>query len=56
MKIRYFFIQHYLEEKEMSIEYLPTGEMVADLLTKPLHGTTFVKLRDLVTGSRGMKL
>lgn len=56
VKIRYFFIQHYLEEKEISIEYLPTGDMVADLLKKPLHGTTSVKLRDLVTGSRGMKL
>ena len=56
VKIRYFFIQHYLEEKEISIEYIPTGEMVADLLTKPFHGTTFVKLRDLVIGSRRMKL
>ena len=50
VKIRYFFIQHYLEAKEITMEYLPTGEMVADLFTKPLHGTTFLKLRDLVSG------
>lgn len=56
VKIRYFFIQHYLEEKEISVEYLPAGEIVADLLTKPHHGATFIKLRDLVTGSRGLKL
>ena len=51
VKVRYFFIQHYLESKEIIMEYLPTGEMLADLFTKPLHGTTFLKLRDLVSGS-----
>ena len=50
VKIRYFFIQHYLETKEIKIEYLPTGEMVADLFTKPLHGRVFSKHRGLVTG------
>lgn len=50
VKIRYFFIQHFLEANEISIEYLPTGDMIADLLTKPLHSTMFLKLRSLVTG------
>jgi hypothetical protein len=40
IKIRYFFIRHYIDAREIVIEYLPTGAMVADILTKPLHGAT----------------
>ena len=50
VKIKYFFIQYYLEAKEISIEYLPTGDMVADIFTKPLHGTVFSKHRGMITG------
>ena len=50
VKIRYFFISHYIEENEIVLKYLPTGEMMADLLTKPLHGSLFEKLRELVAG------
>ena len=31
---------------ELCIEYMPTEEMLADILTKPLQGTLFKKLRD----------
>ena len=48
VKICHFFINHYIEEKVL--QYLPTGEMIADLLTKPLHGSQFEKLRKLVAG------
>jgi ABC-type transport system involved in Fe-S cluster assembly fused permease/ATPase subunit len=50
IKIRYFFIKHYIEKKEISVEYLPTGEMIADILTKPLHGTKFAELCANLTG------
>ena len=50
VKIRYFFIKHYIDANEIKIEYLPTGEMVADLLTKPLHGALFLTFRGLITG------
>jgi hypothetical protein len=33
IKIRYFFVSHYIESKEIALEYLPTGLMVADILT-----------------------
>jgi hypothetical protein len=34
--IRYHFIREKLEEGEISVEYVPTNEQVADVLTKPL--------------------
>ena len=40
--IRYFGIMN----KEISVNYMPTEDMIADILTKPLQGTLFKKLRD----------
>lgn len=51
VKVRHFFISHYVEANEIKIEYLPTGEMVADLMTKPLHGALFDKHRKMYIGS-----
>ena len=50
VKIRYFFISHYVETNEVAIAYLPTGQMVADILTKPLHGALFERLRLKLVG------
>ena len=41
IKIRYFFISHYIENNEIVTEHMPTSSMIADALTKPLHGTLF---------------
>ena len=43
--LRYFFVKDRIESGEVSIQYLPTGEMIADLLTKPLQGSLFRRLR-----------
>ena len=51
IKIRYFFVTHYIDAKEIVIEYLPTAEMVADILTKPLHGSLFLKFAAAMTGA-----
>ena len=51
IKIRYFFVHHYITSKEVELKYLPTSEMVADILTKPLHGALFQKFRGQLTGS-----
>ena len=51
VKIRYFFISHYVEEGEIKVDYLPTQEMVADIMTKPLHGSLFMKFRAARWGS-----
>jgi hypothetical protein len=42
---RYFFIKDRIEAKEVEISYLSTGEMIADILSKPLQGELFRKLR-----------
>ena len=44
--IRFFFVSDRVASKEIKIEYMPTGEMLADILTKPLQGAIFIKLRD----------
>ena len=50
IKIRYFFITHYIESKEIIIVHMPTACMIADALTKPLHGTLFVEMTAALTG------
>ena len=44
--IRFFFVCDRIANKEIQIEYLKTGEMLADILTKPLQGKLFQRLRD----------
>lgn len=36
----------YVEKGYIKINYIPTAEQIADLLTKPLPENTFTKLRD----------
>jgi hypothetical protein len=44
--IRYFFVSDKVETKEIEIDYMPTESMLADVLTKPLQGALFRRLRD----------
>ena len=46
--IRYLFLREKVLEKELKIEYCPTTEMVADMMTKPLATHSFEKLRRLI--------
>jgi hypothetical protein len=48
INIRYFFVKDRVDAGELLITYLSTDEMIADVLTKPLQGTLFVKLRNLL--------
>lgn len=48
INIRYFFVHDRVEAGEVSIQYCPTGDMVADFFTKPLQGTLFRKFRDQI--------
>jgi hypothetical protein len=46
INVRYFFIKDRIKSGEVKIVYKPTAEMIADILTKPLQGDLFRKLRD----------
>jgi hypothetical protein len=50
INIRYFFITDQIEKGNMTVEYCPTGEMIADYMTKPLQGKLFQKFKKLIMG------
>jgi hypothetical protein len=48
INIRYFLIADRINNRELSVKYCPTGEMIADFFTKPLQGKLFLKFRQLI--------
>ena len=48
--IRYFLIADRVKNKEISIEYCPTGDMVGDYHTKALQGKQFRRFRNTILG------
>jgi hypothetical protein len=46
--VRYFFIKQHIDNGDIQLKYLPTGQMVADMLTKPLVGRLFISLRQKI--------
>jgi hypothetical protein len=49
MSIRQFWITERVNNGEIRVEYLPTENMIANLLTKPLQGSQFVNERKMLT-------
>ena len=47
--IRFFFVHDRMASGEIAIEYMPTGHMLADILTKPLQGILYRRLRGALT-------
>jgi hypothetical protein len=47
--IRFFFVHDRMASGEIAIEYMPTGHMLADILTKPLQGSLYRRLRGALT-------
>ena len=43
ISIRYCFVKDRLDKKEFTLEYCPTGNMIANYFTKPLQGALFNK-------------
>jgi hypothetical protein len=49
--IRYFFLRDRNESKNLTIVNTPTQDMVADILTKPMQGHQFSRLRATITAT-----
>lgn len=45
INIRYFFVTDRIASREIELSHLGTSDMIADILTKPLQGNLFRKLR-----------
>jgi hypothetical protein len=39
-----------VKNKELSVEWCPTGDMIGDFMTKPTQGALFIKFRDQIMG------
>jgi hypothetical protein len=50
ISVRYFFVTDMIKKKKVSVEWCPTGDMIADFWTKPVQGAAFIKNRDLIMG------
>ena len=48
--IRYYFVTDRIAKGELTVEWCPTADMIADFMTKPLQGALFRKFRDIVMG------
>ena len=46
IRLRYHFIREQVEEGAVKLQWVPTGQQLADVLTKPLHGQAFRQWRD----------
>ena len=46
--IRFFFVSDRINSGEIVVEYMKTQDMIADILTKPLQGALFRRLRNLL--------
>jgi hypothetical protein len=48
---RYNYINQQLKENRISINYIGTEDIIADIYTKPLEGTQFIYLRSKLLNS-----
>lgn len=52
MDTNYHFVWEKVQKRDIVVQYIPTEEQVADILTKGLHGSVFVKhCHNLALGS-----
>lgn len=51
INVRYFFVLDRVECGEVSVVYVPTEDMLADLMTKPVTGRQFQSLRERLLGN-----
>ncbi len=47
---RYFWVTDRVKNGEINVKYCPTELMLADFFTKPLQGSLFYRMRDVIMG------
>lgn len=52
INIRYFFTKQFFDNGDFELVHCPTDLMLADILTKPLQGELFFRLRALLLGHK----
>ena len=50
INIRYYFVTNRIKQRDLTVQWCPTGDMVADFMTKPTQGALFKKFRDQIMG------
>jgi hypothetical protein len=50
IQIRYFWVKERVTTGEVRVEYMPSEDMYANVLTKPLQGAQFIREREGITG------
>lgn len=48
INVKYHFMRQHIDSGEISLQFCPTKDMLADIYTKPLQGLPFARLRDAV--------
>jgi hypothetical protein len=48
IKAKYFFLRDYYTTGEIALQYCPTKQMWADILTKPLQGSKFHQMQAIL--------
>ena len=46
--IHYFFLTYQIQKGNLTVEYCPTTEIIADFMIKPLQGKLFQKFRKMI--------
>jgi hypothetical protein len=54
INIRYYFVTDRINQKELTVEWCPTGDMIGDFMTKPTQGALFKRFRDQIMGVQSL--
>ena len=52
IKVRFFWLKDLIDEGEIILKYVPSEELVANMLTKATTGAKFKYLRDKLLGTK----
>ena len=50
INVRYFFMKQMIDDNVVNVVHIGTSEMIADIMTKPIQGKLFLKLRKMLLG------